>query len=148
MKHIAAQLFHAIARRYGQQLLDYRSLVVIGTQVTLIMAANLTAFELRFDADVPPQYRLMMWRHLPLVLLVFGSGLWVFGIQRGLWRYVGLHDLGRILWASLAGAMVLYGVTHLLLGNTGYPRSVIILTGVLSGLYLAGIRLAVRWFRE
>lgn len=148
MKHIAAQLFHAIARRYGQQLLDYRSLVVIGTQLTLIVAANLTAFELRFDADVPPQYRLMMWRHLPVVLAVFGSGLWVFGIQRGLWRYVGLHDLGRILWASLAGAAVLYGVTHLLLGNTGYPRSVIILTGVLSGLYLAGIRLAVRWFRE
>ncbi|HEX5646722.1 MAG TPA: SDR family NAD(P)-dependent oxidoreductase, partial [Nitrospira sp.] len=148
MKHIAAQLFHAIARRYGQLLLDYRSLVVIGTQLILIVAANLTAFELRFDADVPPQYRLMMWRHLPVVVLVFGSGLWVFGIQRGLWRYVGLHDLGRILWASLAGATVFYGVTHLLLGNTGYPRSVIILTGVLSGLYLAGIRLAVRWFRE
>ncbi len=148
MKRIAAQLVHAIAQRYGSLLLDYRSLVVIGTQLTLIVAANLTAFELRFDADVPPQYRLMMWRHLPVVLLVFGSGLWVFGIQRGLWRYVGLHDLGRILWASFTGATVLYGVTHLLLGSTGYPRSVIILTGVLSGLYLAGIRLAVRWFRE
>jgi len=148
MKQITSKLFHAVAQRYGQQLLDYRSLIVIGTQLTLILAANLTAFELRFDGDVPPQYRLMMWRHLPVVLLVFGSGLWVFGIQRGLWRYVGLHDLGRILWASLAGAIVFFGVTHLLLGNIAYPRSVIILTGLLSGLYLAGIRLSVRWFRE
>ena len=148
MKHLAATLFHAVAQRYGKLLLDHRSLVVIGAQLTLIAVANLTAFALRFDGDIPQQYWLVMWKYLPAVLLIFGSGLWVFGIQSGLWRYVGLHDLGRILWASLAGSVLFYAVTHLLLGNTAYPRSVIILTGLLSGLYLAGIRLAVRWFRE
>lgn len=141
-------MFHAVAQRYGKLLLDYRSLVVIGTQLVLIAAANLTAFVLRFDGDIPPQYWPVLWKYLPAVLLIFGSGLWVFGIQRGLWRYVGLHDLGRILWASLASATLFYGVVHLLLGNIEYPRSVIILTGLLSGLYLAGIRLGVRWFRE
>ncbi|MBY0246161.1 MAG: polysaccharide biosynthesis protein [Nitrospiraceae bacterium] len=148
MKQWTATLFHAVAGRYGSLLLDHRSLVVIGTQLSLILAANLTAFALRFDGDIPPQYRLIMWKYLPVVLLVFGSGLWVFGIQRGLWRYVGIHDLARILWASLAGSAIFYAVVHLLIGNTQYPRSVIILTGLLSGLYLAGIRLAVRWFRE
>lgn len=148
MKQWTATLFHAVAGRYGSLLLDHRSLVVIGTQLSLILAANLTAFALRFDGDIPPQYRLIMWKYLPAVLLVFGSGLWVFGIQRGLWRYVGIHDLARILWASLAGSAIFYGLVHLLIGNTQYPRSVIILTGLLSGLYLAGIRLAVRWFRE
>jgi len=148
MKQWTAKLFHAVAGRYGSLLLDHRSLVVIGTQLSLILAANLTAFALRFDGDIPPQYRLIMWKYLPAVLLVFGSGLWVFGIQRGLWRYVGIHDLARILWASLAGSAIFYAVVHLLIGNTQYPRSVIILTGLLSGLYLAGIRLAVRWFRE
>jgi FlaA1/EpsC-like NDP-sugar epimerase len=148
MKQWTTKLFHAVAGRYGSLLLDHRSLVVIGTQLSLILAANLTAFALRFDGDIPPQHRLIMWKYLPAVLLVFGSGLWVFGIQRGLWRYVGIHDLARILWASLAGSAIFYGVVHLLIGNTQYPRSVIILTGLLSGLYLAGIRLAVRWFRE
>ena len=148
MKQWTAKLFHIVAGRYGSLLLDHRSLVVIGTQLSLILAANLTAFALRFDGDIPPQYRLIMWKYLPAVLLVFGSGLWVFGIQRGLWRYVGIHDLARILWASLAGSAIFYAVVHLLIGNTQYPRSVIILTGLLSGLYLAGIRLAVRWFRE
>ena len=148
MKQWTTKLFHAVAGRYGSLLLDHRSLVVAGTQLSLILAANLTAFALRFDGDIPPQYRLIMWKYLPAVLLVFGSGLWVFGIQRGLWRYVGIHDLARILWASLAGSAIFYGVVHLLIGNTQYPRSVIILTGLLSGLYLAGIRLAVRWFRE
>lgn len=148
MKQWTANLFHSFARRYGRLLLDHRSFVVVGTQLGLILAANLTAFALRFDGDIPPQYRLIMWNYLPAVLLVFGSGLWVFGIQRGLWRYVGLHDLARILWASLAGAALCYALIHLLIGNTQYPRSVIILTGLLSGLYLAGIRVAVRWFRE
>lgn len=148
MKQWTAKLFHSVAGRYGSLLLDHRSLVVIGTQLSLILAANVTAFALRFDGDIPPQYQIIMWKYLPAVLLVYGSGLWVFGIQRGLWRYVGIHDLARILWASLVGSALFYGVVHLLLGNTQYPRSVIILTGLLSGLYLAGIRLAVRWFRE
>jgi FlaA1/EpsC-like NDP-sugar epimerase len=148
MKQVVARLFQAVAGRYGKLLIDYRSFLVIGTQLSLILAANLTAFALRFDGDVPPPYDRIMWTHLPTVLLVFGSGLWVFGIQRGLWRYVGLHDLGRILWASIAGAFLFYGIVHLVLGHTQYPRSVIILTGLLSGLYLAGIRLTVRWFRE
>jgi FlaA1/EpsC-like NDP-sugar epimerase len=117
-------------------------------QWVLIALANVTAFALRFDGAVPPEYASVGLQSLPVVLLVFGSSLWVFGIQRGLWRYVGLHDLGRILWASVAGVAVLYVVLHNLFGWTQYPRSIIILTGLLSGLYLAGIRLAVRWFRE
>jgi FlaA1/EpsC-like NDP-sugar epimerase len=148
VRHIAAKLFHAVAGRYGQLVLYYRSLLVIGTQFSLIIAANLTAFLLRFDADIPPPYDQIVWRYLPAVLIIFGSGLWVFGIQRGLWRYVGLHDLGRIFWASFTSAAVFYGLFHLGLGWTEYPRSIIVLTGLLSALYLAGVRLAVRWFRE
>jgi FlaA1/EpsC-like NDP-sugar epimerase len=121
---------------------------VVGVQLGLIVAANLTAFELRFDAAIPAPYDRMMWRYLPSIVLIFGSSLWVFGIQRGLWRYVGLHDLGRIFWASFAAATAFYGLCHLVFGWVEYPRSVIILTGLLTGLYLAGIRVAVRWFRE
>jgi FlaA1/EpsC-like NDP-sugar epimerase len=80
--------------------------------------------------------------------LIFGSGLWVFGIQSGLWRYVGLYDIGKIILASLVSATVFYGAIHLAGGIKEYPRSVIVLTGVLNGLYLAGVRLAVRGFRE
>lgn len=148
MKQQTAKLFHALAGRYGQVVLEHRLFLVVGTQLSLILAANVTAFLLRFDGQIPEDHWIMMWQYLPLTLLVFGGGLWAFGIQRGLWRYVGLHDLWRILWASLASSAVFYGLVHLLLGVKAYPRSVIILTGLLSALYLAGIRLVVRWFRE
>ncbi|HEX6725781.1 MAG TPA: nucleoside-diphosphate sugar epimerase/dehydratase [Nitrospira sp.] len=148
MRHVTTRLFHWMVDRYGQLVLGYRSWLVIGVQLGLIVAANLTAFELRFDADIPVPYDRMMWRYLPGIVLAFGSSLWVFGIQQGLWRYVGLHDLVRIFLASLAAVAAFYGLCHLVLGWVEYPRSIIILTGLLTGLYLAGIRVAVRWFRE
>ncbi len=79
---------------------------------------------------------------------MYGSGLWIFGIHRGLWRYVGLHDLGRIFWSALASTVFLFLLIALLMGWKDYPRSVIILTGLLSAGFLAGIRLVVRSFRE
>ena len=148
MRSLASQFFHAVAGKYGQVILRFRSLLVVATHLALIVAAHLTAFILRFEGDIHAPFDRMMWRYLPAVLAIYWGGLWVFGIQRGLWRYVGLHDLGRIFWASLASSAVFFGVVHLALGQTEYPRSIIILTGLLSGFYIAGIRMAVRWFRE
>ncbi|THJ18079.1 MAG: polysaccharide biosynthesis protein [Nitrospira sp. CG24B] len=148
MKQVTSTLLHRIDSLLGQIMQGYRSVLVLGIEIVLIVAANLSAFALRFDANIPVSYDRIMWRYLPGIVLVFGSSLWVFGIQRGLWRYVGLHDLGRIFLAALVGAAAFYGLCHLALRWAEYPRSIIILTGLLTGLYLAGIRVMVRWFRE
>ena len=148
VKHFATKLFQLMTTVVGQLLLRHRGAVVVGLQVGLILAANLTAFVLRFEGDIPPLYQVRLLQGLPLVALVYGSGLWIFGIHRGLWRYVGLHDLGRIFWSALASTVCLFLIIAVILGWKDYPRSVIILTGLLSGGFLAGIRLAVRSFRE
>ncbi len=148
MQKLVIALFHNVVGRYGLFMQRYRSVLVVCTQLGLIGMANVAAFALRFEGDIPPDHARLFLRGLPIVLVIYAVGLAVFGIQRGLWRYVGLHDLGRIFWASVTSSVVFYGVVHGLLGWVAYPRSVIILTGVLSGLFLAGIRLAVRWFRE
>lgn len=148
MRSYVLKIFEALSSRFGHSLIQHRLLMVIGVQLLLIIAANLLAFLFRFDGDIPSEHARLFLGGLPIVLVIYAVGLVAFGIQRGLWRYVGLHDLGRILWASVISSAVFYGVVHGLLGWTAYPRSVIILTGVLSGLFLAGIRLVVRWFRE
>ena len=148
MRNVVISLFHRLVGRYGQLVQRYRSVLVICTQLGLIALANMAAFTLRFEGDIPSDHARLFLQGLPIVLMIYAAGLVAFGIQRGLWRYVGLHDLGRILWASVVSSAVFYGVVHGLLGWVAYPRSVIILTGVLSGLFLAGIRLVVRWFRE
>lgn len=148
MRLTIVRIFQHLLGRYGDALLRYRSVIVVLSQAGLVVAANVTAFALRFDGEISPFYGALLLRGLPVIVAVYWLGLFVFGIQHGLWRYVGLHDLGRILWASVAGAAASYAVLHGLFGLVEYPRSVLILTGLLSGLYLAGIRLAVRWFRE
>ncbi|MEK6641457.1 MAG: nucleoside-diphosphate sugar epimerase/dehydratase [Nitrospirota bacterium] len=148
MRSYALKIFEALSSRFGHSLIKHRLVLVIGVQLLLIIAANLLAFLFRFDGDIPSDYARLFLKGLPFVVAIYGAGLVAFGIQRGLWRYVGLHDLGRILWASVVSSSVLFGVAHGLLGWFAYPRSIIILTGILSGLFLAGIRLVVRWFRE
>ena len=96
MRNVAIALFHRLVGSYGPLGLQYRSVLVISTQLGLIATANVTAFALRFEGNIPPDYaRLFLWG-LPIVLAIYGVGLVAFGIQRGLWRYVGLHDLGQI----------------------------------------------------
>ena len=148
MRKTVIALFHCLVGRYGQVMQRHRFILVFCLQLGLIAAANVTAFVLRFEGDIPADYVQELLRGLPITVAIYALGLAIFGIHRGLWRYVGFHDLGCILWASVISSVVLYAVLHGLLGWIGYPRSVIILTGVFSGLFLAGIRLAVRWFRE
>src|SRR6266545_3279123 len=129
-------------------LLRHRLLVVGVVQVALILFANACALLLRFEGVIPQQYVQRMWQGMPFVALVYWAGLWGFGVHRGLWRYVGIHDLARIFWASVTCTVGLYGVFHWALDWVDYPRSVIILTGLLTLGSLSGIRLAVRWTRE
>lgn len=148
MRLVAIKIFRCLSATCGAGLVRHRLVVVTAVQISLILAANLSAFALRFDGDIPPDYWRLALKTLPLVGLIYGLALWVFGIQRGLWRYVGLHDLARIAWASFAGAVACYLLFHWVLGRVDYPRSVIILTGLLAGGFLAGIRLGVRGLRE
>ncbi len=129
-------------------LLWYRPAVVTAVQLALVVFANFFAFTLRFEGDIPNQYWSLGVQGLPLVCVIYAIGFWVFGIQRGLWRYVGFHDLKLIVGAGVASTVSVYLVMHVLLGWTAYPRSVILLTGLLSIIFLGGIRFAVRVFRE
>ena len=117
-------------------------------QVAVVVLANMIAFVLRFEARIPPDYWQLAIRELPLIALIYGAGLLVFGIHRGLWRYVGFHDLKLILSAGIVSTGALYLIMYGFLGRVTYPRSVIILTGLLSVVFLGGIRIAVRIFRE
>ena len=131
-----------------QTIARYRLLFIVGSHLGLVSLANVLAFLFRFDGDIPQEYIGLCLQMLPVFLLIYLTSLWLFGLFRGLWRYVGFHDLLQIFWACMVGVLVSYGVTHVGLQVVQYPRSIIILTGVLSVGFLGAIRLAVRSFRE
>jgi FlaA1/EpsC-like NDP-sugar epimerase len=145
---LAFRLFSAASGASAGFMLRHRLLVVGVVQLALILSANACAFLLRFEGHIPQQYQQRMWQGMPFVAVVYWAGLWGFGVHRGLWRYVGLHDLAKIFWASVVSTIGLYAVFRPALGWVDYPRAVLILTGLLSGGFLGGIRLAVRGMRE
>lgn len=148
MKAFVLKIFNALSSRYGQPVIQHRMMLIVAAQLVLIAVANLLAFVFRFEGEVPLIYRDLAFKALPIVMAVSIFCLWAFDLFRGLWRYVGIHDLTRILWASIVSTVALYGLILGVLGWTEYPRSVIILTGLLAGGFLSAIRLGVRWLRE
>jgi FlaA1/EpsC-like NDP-sugar epimerase len=148
MRTLLVNLFQRVSAAGEGLLLWYRPAVVVSVQLALVVFANFFAFALRFEGDIPHLYWSLGLRGLPLVCVIYAIGFWVFGLQRGLWRYVGFHDLKLIVGAGVASTFAVYAVFHPLLGWEAYPRSVILLTGLLSIILLGGIRFAVRVFRE
>ncbi len=148
MRKLLSLLFQYVSAAGEGLLLWYRPAVVTAVQLALVVFANFFAFTLRFEGDIPNQYWSLGLQGLPLVCVIYALGFWVFRIQRGLWRYVGFHDLKLIVGTGVTSTVAVYGVLHLLLGWETYPRSVILLTGLLSIIFLGGIRFAVRVFRE
>lgn len=148
MQRLAEWLFHQMARRVERIPPLARVICAVLAQIGIVVVANVFAFVLRFEAQIPDDYWRWAWKGMPLIAATYGLGILVFGIHRGLWRYVGFHDLKLILGAGIASTAVLYLVVHLGLGWVAYPRSVIVLTGILSVGFLGGIRVAVRVLRE
>jgi FlaA1/EpsC-like NDP-sugar epimerase len=148
MRRLPAGIFGESTRIIEKMPAVARQVFAMVAQVAFVLLANMVAFVLRFEARIPPDYWELALRGLPLVTIIYGAGLLAFGIHRGLWRYVGFHDLKVILNAGIVSTGAFYLSLHGVLGWVAYPRSVIIMTGLLSVVFLGGIRIAVRIFRE
>jgi FlaA1/EpsC-like NDP-sugar epimerase len=122
----------------------YRVLWLALVYGALISLANYLAFWLRFDGAIPSPESQDGLRLLPLLVAIYGCTFIPFGLFRGLWRYTSIWDLRDLVGAVVIGSVIFYGGVHFWLDLTRYPRSVIILTGILSLSLIGGIRLARR----
>ncbi|HLY12258.1 MAG TPA: SDR family NAD(P)-dependent oxidoreductase, partial [Planctomycetota bacterium] len=110
--------------------------------------AWLFAFWLQFDGGLPPGSGAVMLRLLPLVLLVKGIILWLSGVFRIVWAYVGIADLLAFLRASVFVAGASYGILEAFAPESAAPRTIAIQDGILTFLGTAGVFVLFRSFRE
>jgi len=106
------------------------------------------AYFLRFNFDLPQNYRSEMLDTLvwvaPLQVLIF----WYMGLYRGIWRYASMADLRRIFMAVLLAATLIPLVLWMFRVNAVVPRSVLILDPILLLLVMGGDRLLYRLWKE
>jgi len=132
-----------------ERFLPYRLPFLVFFQILLMAAAYLSSFYLRFEGLIPREYYLVMWKTLPIFLLVQALFFQYHALFRGLWRYVAFADLQNILRATLMSMLVLILIDFLISPYIGaIPRSIFVLNGLLVITLTGGCRLVVRHLRE
>ena len=123
-----------------------RKPAIVAVQLLLLVIANFAAFTLRFDGDIPEQAKNALVVGAPIVLGVRALSLAQFRLFGGLWRYSGIWDLRNLVISMLLGTAVLAIALPLIV--PAYPRSVLVIEGILGVFALGGLRLARRAYRE
>ena len=125
-----------------------RKLIVFAHDLIAAGLAWAASFWLRFNFDVPREFKEIMFALLPWELGVYAALFVLLGLYRGLWRYASLPDLQRILVVVGIGALAVPAVMTFIKAGVPVPRTVYVLTPVLLGLVMGGSRLAYRVWRE
>jgi FlaA1/EpsC-like NDP-sugar epimerase len=124
-------------------ILKYRRMLIVGIHILLIVLANYLAFWLRFDGTIPTSSATLMIQMLPWLVTIRLLTFMYFRLYTGLWRYTGIWDLQNIIFGVTASTVGFFLVMRGL-GQTGYPRSIIIIDALLLICLMGGIRMARR----
>lgn len=106
------------------------------------------AYLLRFNFDLPANFRDELWHTLSWVIPLQALVFWGFSLYRGVWRYASVSDLRRILFAVLAATALIPLVLGLFRVQAVVPRSVLIIDPLLLLLIMGGSRLLYRLWKE
>lgn len=126
----------------------YRRLFIIVVHLVLIVASSWLALWLRFDGSIP-EFEWQLWlATLTWLVLIRAVSFIPLRLYEGLWRYTDLWDLRNIVIGVCGSSVAFYLLVHPGLGLTRYPRAVFIIDTVLLILFMSGIRLTRRLYRE
>ena len=105
---------------------------------------------LRFDLHaVPAEHLPCLWIGLPIMVAVRLITLRIFGVNRGLYRFVSIDDFVKLSKAIALGSVVFMAIWLTFLNNFYFmPRSIYILESILCMSFLAGSRVCVRLWRS
>ncbi|MDQ1331010.1 MAG: hypothetical protein QG578_1275 [Thermodesulfobacteriota bacterium] len=123
-------------------------LIVIGIDAALITASIYGAYLARFEFSIPSQYLGLLYKALPLILLVKILSFYFFDLYRGMWRYTSIADLFNIIKASSIGSFLIILFILFMTRFEGFSRSIFIIDWCFTILLITGYRVAIRLYYE
>ncbi len=145
-KDLSIKIFPALSQiRPRKKFLIVETGSVLG-DVLLVTASLYLAYATRFEFQIPPGHLNGMIRVLPIVLLIKIGTFVFFRMYQGIWRFMGLIDLLKVVKAvivSTVGIILMVLAVHRF---EGYPRSVFFIDSGLTLLFVGGIRISMRLF--
>ena len=113
----------------------------------LVLLAWAVAFWLRFNLDVPADFRALALASAPLCVLAYALGLSAAGVYRQVWSYTGLPELRQLAVGVGVGALLCTAFI-LMLRLPGFPRAVVLLHPLIALLLLGAVRAGSRTVAE
>jgi FlaA1/EpsC-like NDP-sugar epimerase len=117
----------------------------VGVDAALLALAYYLAYVLRFDDAIPLRYDRLLEDTIVLIVVMKLVIFALFGLYSKLWRFVDQRDFETILKAVVVSTVGLIVVLFLFsIGRHDPPRTVVALDFLLSLVFCAGARFAVR----
>ena len=114
----------------------------------VISASYIGAYLLRYEGALAPVNMNLILNSLPLIIIIKLSSFYWFGLYRGVWQYVGLHDLFSVIKAVTIGCVASIIALVFIFHIEGYSRAVFIIDWLILLISASGVRIAMRMFRE
>jgi FlaA1/EpsC-like NDP-sugar epimerase/lipopolysaccharide/colanic/teichoic acid biosynthesis glycosyltransferase len=115
--------------------------------VVLIVISYYSAYQLRFELEVPKWEYILFFQCIGIVLLVRIATFYAFSIYKNLWQFVGLSDLLRIITACSVSSIIIT-VVLFFIGKGEHSRSILLIDWILCISLIGGSRMALRIFSE
>ena len=125
-----------------------RRAVIALHDIGMVAIAWGLAYQTRYNFSMPQSAWPDFIQTLPVVLVVQGLILWIFGLYRGLWRFASVPDLWNILRATALGVLAITLTLFVLNRMEGVPRSVALFYPIFSIFLLGAPRLIYRMWNE
>ncbi|MFC1665634.1 SDR family NAD(P)-dependent oxidoreductase [Pseudomonadota bacterium] len=123
--------------------------VVVLHDMCMIPIAWLLAYWLRYNLDeIPNEFLYQAINLIPLVIVIHSLTLIFFGAHRGVWRFISVPDLVRLVKAAIVGTLLLAITIFFLTRLQHVPRSVFILHAIMLVVFLGGPRLFYRLLKD
>jgi len=117
-----------------------RRWMMLALDLVVLAIAYYASFVLRLDGLSLGSSFSVFVSTLPLAIAGGCVGMYLAGVYRGLWRYVSLKDLMRIVRGTLYATALLVVAVWLVHGFTGFPRAVFGINALLVVLGTSGVR--------
>ena len=121
-----------------------KKLLLLCFDLVMFNFAVLLALILRFDQNIPLQYFEAFFNTLILSSIAKIYIYKHFGLYKSIWRYAGINEMSQIIFAVTLGTISEYLIA--LLFQSALPRSVYIMSLLLTMAFVGGLRMSYRTF--
>lgn len=132
----------------GGMIYYKQSMFEMAIDFLIISVSYVAAYVLRYEGILSQESLNLIVDSLPILIIIKLSSFYWFGLYKGVWQYVSLHDLFSVFKAVTFGCIASIVALAFIFRIQGYSRAVFVIDWLILLIAASGVRLAMRLFKE